>query len=572
MNRFNIQVYTHICRAIFFFLSSLLFTACTREADYDIIIRNGNIYDGKGGTPFRGDIGIKNDSIAFIGNLNDAISDTMINAGGMAVAPGFINMLSWATESLIQDGRSLGDLKQGVTLEVMGEGESMGPLNDQLRKMAVEGQHSIKYPVEWNTLGGYLEFLEKKGVSCNIASFIGATTVRMMVIGEDNREPSAAELSEMRRLVRESMEEGAMGVGSSLIYPPAFFATTNELIALCEEAARYNGMYISHMRSEGNKLHEAVDEVIAIARSAGIRAEIYHLKAAGKSNWGKMDSVIKKIESARNKGIRISANMYNYTAGATGLTAAFPPSLQDGGFGKLRTRLQDMHMRMRMSKAMRSDPQDWENLYHAAGGAENVILLGFRQDSLKKYIGKTLAEVARQKNQTPEETAMDLIVHDSSRVDVAYYLMSEENIRKQIALPWISFGSDAGSYSTEGLFLKFNPHPRAYGNFARLLGKYVREEKILPLEEAVRRLTHLPATNLRLTKRGTLSIGNYADIVVFDPATISDHATFEKPHQYATGVMHVLVNGKPVILNGEHTGAKPGRFVKGPGYSSHHNF
>ena len=543
-------------------------SGCSSQPHYNIIIRNGIVYDGRGGQPFRGDIGINQDTIAFIGDLADAKADTTIDAGGMAVAPGFINMLSWATESLIADGRSISDLKQGVTLEVMGEGESMGPLNAQLKKMTVEGQGAIKYNVEWNTLGEYLSFLEKKGVSCNVASFIGATTVRLMVIGEADRQPTAKELQQMRDLVRQAMEEGALGVGSSLIYPPAFFAETSELIALCEEAAKYNGIYISHMRSEGNKLYEAVEELIAIARAAGIRAEIYHLKAAGKNNWGKMDSVIKRIEAARKEGLAITADMYNYTAGATGLTAAFPPYLQDGGFGNLRSRLQDPHTRAQMVTAMRSDPEEWENLYYAAGGAENVILLGFRQDSLKQYIGKTLAEVARLKNQLPEETAMDLIVHDSSRVDVAYYLINEDNIRTQIRLPWISFGSDAGSYATEGVFLKFNPHPRAYGNFARLLGKYVRDEKIISLQEAVRRLTNLPATNLRLNKRGTLSPGNYADIVLFDPAAIKDNSTFEKPHQYATGVLHVLVNGTLVLKNGEHTGAKPGRFVKGPGFKN----
>ena len=561
----------HLRGIIYFLLSISLISGCRQQRAYDLIIRNGVVYDGRGGAPYRADIGINNDTIAFIGDLADVEGDSTIDAGGMAVAPGFINMLSWATESLIEDGRSIGDLKQGVTLEVMGEGESMGPLNENLKKMALDGQGAIKYPVNWNTLGEYLAFLEKKGVSCNIASFIGATTVRMMVVGEDNRDPTAKELNEMRRLVREAMEEGALGVGSSLIYPPAFFAKTEELIALCEEAAKYNGMYISHMRSEGNKLHEAVEELITIARVSRIRAEIYHLKAAGKSNWEKMDSVINRIEKARRDGIPVTADMYNYTAGATGLTASLPPSLQDGGFAKLRERLQYPEIRTRMIREMKSDPQDWENLYYAAGGAANVILLGFRQDSLKQYIGKTLAEVALLKNISPEETAMDLIIHDSSRVDVAYFLMSEDNIRKQIALPWIAFGSDAGSYSTEGLFLKFNPHPRAYGNFARLLAKYVREEKIIPLEEAVRRLTYLPATNLRLTRRGVLAVGSYADIVVFDPATISDHATFEKPHQYSSGVMHVLVNGIAVLKNGEHTGAKPGRFVKGPGWKENKN-
>ena len=544
----------------------LLLLRCKEKPHYDLIIRNGMIYDGNGGQPFTGDIGIVADTIAFIGDLKKFKAPKEIDAKGMAVAPGFINMLSWATESLIEDGRSQGDIRQGVTLEVMGEGESMGPLNARMKEQMKKGQSDIKYDVTWTTLGGYLNFLEKKGISCNVASFVGATSIRDYVIGEDDRQPTARQMDSMRLLVRQAMEEGALGVGSSLIYPPAFFAKTGELISLCQEASKYGGSYISHMRSEGNKLLEAVDELITIARDANIHAEIYHLKASGKDNWPKMDSLIKKVEDARKSGLDITADMYTYIASATGLTASFPPSLQDGGFEKLRRRMQDPKIRQQMKIAMNTNASDWENSYYGAGGAEHVLLLGFRQDSLRKYIGKTLAEVATIRGTSPEEAAMDLIVQDSSRVDVSYFSMSEDNVRKQIARPWVSFGSDAGSYTNEGVFLKTNCHPRAYGNFARVIGKYSRDEKIISLQEAIRKLTKLPATNLKIEKRGELKVGNYADIVVFDSSKVKDNAVFEKPHQYAVGMIHVLVNGVVVLSNGEHTGAKPGRFVKGPGY------
>jgi N-acyl-D-amino-acid deacylase len=547
-------------------LSSL--TACRAKSQYDVIIKNAMIYDGNGTAPIKGDIGIKNDTIAFIGNTLDASAKNEIDAHGMAVAPGFINMLSWANETLIQDGRSQSDIRQGVTLEVMGEGESMGPLNNRLREEMVKGQSDIKYKVEWNTLGEYLKYLEKKGISCNVASFVGATTIRSYVIGEDNRDPSSSELDSMKLLVRQAMEEGALGVGTSLIYPPAFFAKTNELIALCNEASKYGGSYISHMRNEGNKLFEALDELITIAGDAKIHAEIYHLKAAGRKNWNKMDSLIRRVEEARKQGLDITADMYTYIASATGLTASFPPSLQDGGFDKLWKRLQDPVIRKEMKKVMNSDASDWENTYYGAGGAEHVLLLGFHKDSLRKYIGKTLAEVAHIRGMPPEETAMDLIVQDSSRIDVSYFSMDESNVKKEVALPWVSFGSDAGSFSAEGIFLKTNTHPRAYGNFARVLGKYSRDEKIISLAEAIRKLSKLPATNLKIKKRGELKPGNFADIVIFDPATVQDHATFEKPHQYATGVIHVFVNGVQVLKDGEHTGATPGRFIKGPGVIS----
>ncbi len=550
------------------FISTLLFfTACNPDKqEYDTIIRNGLIYDGNGAEPYKGDIGIKNDTISFIGDLSKSSAKNEVDAKGNAVAPGFINMLSWATESLIEDGRSQSDIKQGVTLEVMGEGWSMGPLSASMKIREQNSQGDIKYKIEWNTLGEYLNFLEKKGVSCNVASFVGATTIRDYIIGEDNRDPTSAELDSMKLLVRQAMEEGAMGVGTSLIYPPAFFAKTEELIELCKEASKYGGSYISHMRSEGNRFYEAVEELIRIAKEANVHGEIYHLKAGGKDNWHKLDSVIRRVERARNEGISVAANMYTYIAGATGMTAAFPPSLQDGGFGKLRERLMDPKIRKEMKKAMNTNAADWENLYYGAGGAENVLLLSFKQDSLKKYTGKNLAEVAKLRGKTAEETAMDLIILDSTRVGVAYFLMSEENVKKQVAIPWVSFGSDEGSYTNEGIFLKSNAHPRAYGTFARVLGKYSRDEKVISLQEAVRKLAKLPATNLKIKNRGELKVGNFADIVIFDPAKIKDNATFDKPHQYAEGMIHVFVNGVLVLKDGEHTGAKPGRFVKGPGF------
>ena len=551
---------------ISFCISLLVFISCSNQKEYDTIIRNGMIYDGNGGDPYKADIGIKNDTLAFIGDLSNASAKNDIDAKGNAVAPGFINMLSWATETLIEDGRSQSDIRQGVTLEVMGEGWSMGPLNEKLKKQEQEGQGDIKFNIEWNTLGEYLNFLEKKGVSCNVSSFVGATTIRMNVIGEDNRDPTPAEMEAMKLLVKQAMEEGAMGVGTSLIYPPAFFAKTNELVELCKVASQYGGMYISHMRSEGDKIHEAVEELITIAKDANIHAEIYHLKAAGKDNWGKMDSVIRRVERARAEGLNVTADMYAYIAGGTGLTATMPPSLQDGGFGKLRERLQDPAVRKQIKKEMNSKTDQWENFFYAVGNPEKILVVGFKQDSLKKYIGKSLAEVANIRGTSPEETAMDLIVQDSTRVECIYFLMTEENLKKQMVIPWVSFQSDAGSYTNEGVFLKSNPHPRAYGNFARVLGKYVREEKVISLQEAIRKLSNLPAKNLKIQKRGELKVGNFADVVIFDPARIKDNATFEKPHQYAEGMLHVFVNGVQVLKDGEHTGAKPGRFVKGPGF------
>jgi len=536
-------------------------SACKQQPTYNTIIRNGLIYDGNGGEPYKADLAINADTIAFIGDLAAAHAEKETDAKGMAVVPGFINMMGHSEESLIEDGRSQSDIRQGVTTEIFTE-SSMGPLNPTMKKQLQNGQGDIKYKVAWNTLGEYMRFLVNKGISCNIASFVGTGAVRQYVIGEDNKAPTPAQLDSMKLLVRQAMEEGALGVTNALIYPTDFFAKTDELVALSKEAANYGGTYSSHIRSEGNKLYEAIEELITISKKANIPAEIFHLKAAGKNNWGKMDSVIRRVELARKEGLDITADMYTYTAGATGMTSAFPPTLQDGGFGKLWQRLHDPQIRKQMTIAMNTDAVDWENLYYGSGGAANVLLLSFKQDSLKKNTGKTLKEVAMLRGKTPEETAMDLIIQDSTRVGVAYFMIHEDNVKKQLPLPWVSFGSDESSYTAAGVFLKSNAHPRAYGNFARVLGKYCRDEKLLPLQAAIKKLANVPAKHLKLLKRGELKTGNYADIVIFDPATIADHATFDKPHQYATGVLDVFVNGVQVLKDGDHTNAKPGRFVK----------
>ncbi len=547
-------------------LTCLLFAACASPPEYDTVIRGGMLYDGSGGPPVRGDVAIRADTIAAVGDLGDARGRAEIDAAGMAVAPGFINMLSWATESLIEDGRSQSDIRQGVTLEVFGEGWSMGPLNDAMKTDMKKAQSDIRFDIDWTTLGEYLASLERRGVAPNVASFVGATTVRIHELGYEDRPPTPEELDRMRALVRQAMEEGALGVGSSLIYTPAFYADTDELVELSKVASEYGGMYISHMRSEGNRLLEAVDELLTIAREAGIPAEIYHLKAAGRENWRKLDDVIARVEAARAEGLKITADMYTYTAGATGLDAAMPPWVQEGGFEAWRTRLRDPAIRARVAREMRTPTDAWENLLLAAG-PDHVLVVGFRNEKLRRYTGRTLAEVAEERGVSPEVAAMDLVVEDSSRVGTVYFLMSEDNVRRQITLPWMSFGSDAGSIAPEGVFLHTNPHPRAYGNFARLLGRYVRDEGLIPLEEAVRRLTTLPASNLKLRRRGALRPGYFADVVVFDPNEIRDHATFAEPHQYATGVRHVFVNGTAVLRDGEHTGATPGRVVRGPGWT-----
>ena len=549
-------------------LLGLVIVACRSAPPaprYDVIIRGGAVYDGRGGAPQVADVAISGDRIAAIGALGDATGTSEINARGLAVAPGFINMLSWATKSLIVDGRSQADIRQGVTLEVFGEGWSMGPLNETMKKEAVDEQGDLKFEITWTTLGEYLEFLEKKGVSPNVASFVGATTVRIHEVGFADREPTVEELDRMRALVRQAMREGALGVGSSLIYPPAFYAKTPELIELCKVAAEYGGMYISHMRSEGAKLLEAIDELITIAREAKIPAEIYHLKAGGQQNWPKMDEALSKIEAARQQGLRITADMYTYPAGATGLGATMPPWSQEGGHKAWVERLKDRSTRARIAREMTRPTDAWENFFVGAG-PDGILLAGFKSEALKPLTGKTLAEVAKMRGKPAEQVAMDLVVEDDSNVGAIYFLMSEDNVSKQLKLPWVSLGSDAESPATEGVFLKSNPHPRAYGNFARWLGRYVRDEKLVPLEEGIKRLTSLPATNLSLKDRGVLQPKFFADVVVFDPAAIRDHATFEKPHQYATGVRHVFVNGTQVLRDGEHTGAPPGRVVRGPGY------
>jgi N-acyl-D-amino-acid deacylase len=546
----------------------LLFVSCQKQK-FDVIIRGGMVYDGSGKPGAVADVGINADTIAFIGDLSRATGTKEINAQGLAVAPGFINMLSWATESLIIDGNSQADIRQGVTLEVFGEGMSMGPLNDKMKadmNEAMLRDPDMKYDIDWTTLGEYLASLERRGVAPNVASFVGATSVRVHELGYANRLPNEEEMQRMKAIVKQAMEEGALGVGSSLIYAPANYSSTEELIELCKVAGEYGGMYITHMRSEGNNIFGAVDETIRIAREGKLPAEIYHLKMAGKDNWWKLDSVLAKIDWANSEGLKITADMYTYPAGATGLDASMPPWVQEGGIKEWIKRLKDPKIRKKALDEMRQPSDKWENLLLMAGSPDRVLLLGFTNDSLKRFTGKTLAEVAKIYGKTPEETAMDLVITDGTRVGTAYFMMSEENIKRQIALPYLCFGSDAESPAAEGVFLKSSTHPRAYGNFSRLLGKYVRDEKVISLEEAIRKLTSLPASNLKIKKRGSLAAGYFADVVIFDPATIQDHATFEKPHQYSTGMVHVFVNGTQVLEEGEHTGARPGRVVRGPGW------
>ena len=535
------------------------------EAPLDVIIKGGTVYDGTAGEGHVADVAIRGDRIAGVGDFAKTSAKKTIDARDLAVAPGFINMLSWSNESLIQDGRSQSEIRQGVTTEIMGEGESMGPLNDRMKARILNEQKDIKFEIKWNTLAEYLHYLEQRGISCNVASFLGATTVREYVIGLEDKQPTPEQLDQMRELVRKEMEAGALGIGTSLIYPPAFYAKIEELIELCKVAAKYQGKYISHMRSEGNQLLEAFDELLRISREAGIPAEVYHIKAAGEKNWPKADQLLGRIEAAQKEGLKIRANMYTYTAAGTGLDACLPPWTEDGGYPALFKRLRDPATREKIAAEVRIDSDAWENLYLAAGSPEKILLAGFKSEKLKPLTGKSLAEVAKVRGKDPIETIMDLISEDESRIDTIYFLMSEENVKKELAKPWISFGSDESSQAAEGIFLKWNPHPRAYGNFARVLGKYVRDEKVITLPEAVRRLSALPATNLGLDHRGFIQDGMFADVVVFDPAKIADRATFDKPHQYAIGMKHVFVNGVQVLKDGEHTGAKPGRALAGPG-------
>ena len=550
-------------RAIVYLL--LVFAAAAPAVDYDTLIENGLVYDGSGEPGQVMDVAIRGDRIVAMGDLDTEDARQVIDARGLAVTPGFINVLSWAVDSLIEDPRAMSDVYQGVTTDIFGEGVSMGPVNDAMRTEALKRQGDIRYDITWTTLGEYLQTLEDRGVAVNVASFVGATTVRVHELGFDDVKPTAEQLESMEELVRDAMREGALGVGASLIYAPAAYAETDELVALAAAAGEFGGAYIVHMRSEGDRLLEAIDETIEIAERAGVPAEIYHLKAAGQSNWSKLDDAISRIESARSRGVRITTDMYTYTAGATGLDAAMPPWVQAGGFDAWAERLQDPEIRVRVADEMRRAGDNWENLYHAAGSAENLLLAGFKNEALKPLTGKTLAEVAKDRGVSPEEAAMDLVVEDGSRVGTVYFLMSEANVARQIQLPYMSFGSDAGAMAPEGVFLKTNPHPRAYGNFARLLGRYVRDEERISLAEAVRRLTRLPAENLQLAERGRIAVGYYADIAVFDPQTIADRATFANPHQLAVGMHHVWVNGRLVLQDGEMTDQRPGRFIKGPG-------
>jgi len=555
----------------------LLTTSCTTASEtevrplaeaqgYDILIDNGMIVDGSGSPPYVGDVAIRDDRIVAVALEITGKAGRVIDARGMAVAPGFINMLSWAPDALIADGAGESDIRQGVTLEVFGEGWSEAPLTDKMAEAQEREQGDIRYSISWRSLDQYFDFIEKRGIAPNVASFVGATTVRISELGQADIDPDPAQLDRMRTLVREAMDDGAMGVGSSLIYAPASYAETPELIALATESARCGGMYISHMRNESDHVLEAIDELIEISEKSGGPAEIYHLKQAGKDNWGKLDAVIAKIEAARAKGQRITANMYNYTAGSTGLDAAMPTWVQEGGYEQWKKRLQDPAIRKRVIAEMSGKPDGWENLYYHAG-PDKVMLVGFKNDALKPLTGKTLAEVAAMRGTSPADTAIDLVIEDGSRVQVVYFLMDEENVARQTALPWMSFGSDAAALAPRGVFLKSSTHPRAYGNFARLLGKYVREEQRTSLADAVRRLTSMPAGHLGLTDRGSLAEGQYADVVIFDPATIADTATYEEPQQFAVGMYHVLINGEPVLMDGKMTGARPGRAVRGPGWN-----
>lgn len=548
-------------------VASLVATASAAE-QADLLIQNGVIYDGSGGDPVRGDVAVKGGRVVAVGKLVDYQATQKLDAKGLAVAPGFINTLSWATESLLHDGRAMSDIKQGVTLEIFGEGTSMGPVNDVIREEMLKTQTDIRYEITWKTLGEYLDFLVGKGVSPNVASFVGATTVREHEIGYANRAPTPAELARMQDLVRQAMREGALGVGSSLIYAPASYAKTDELIALTQAAGEFGGAYISHLRSEGDRFLEALDELLLIAREANVPAQVYHLKAAGKNNWPKMQQAVDKIEAARKSGQKITADMYSYTAGATGLDAAMPTWVQEGGIDAWVERLKKPEIRARVIEEMRDPKAGFESLLLAAGTAERVLLIGFKTDRLKPLTGKTLAEVAKMRGVSPEDAAIDLVIEDHTRIGTAYFLMSEENVKLGLSQPWVNIDSDAEAPAPEGPFLLSNPHPRAYGTFARFLGHYVRDQKVTTLQDAIRRLTRLPAETFKLKNRGCLQRECFADIVVFDPATIKDHATFDKPHQYATGVQHVFINGVHVLRAGEHTGAKPGQVVRGPGYQA----
>lgn len=546
--------FKNFCVVLLFSLT-FIFTSCGPPEHYDTILRGGTVYDGSGNKGYRGDVAIRADTIAAIGDIGRAVADTELDIKGLAVAPGFINMLSWATESLIEDGRSQSEIRQGVTLEVMGEGFSMGPLNEEMKEEMIRDQGDIKFDIAWNTLGEYLKFLEDKGVSPNITSFIGTATVRQYILGMATRPPDEEELEQMRTLVRQAMEEGAVGVSSALIYVPGSYAKTDELIELAKTASSYGGMYISHIRSEEGGMLDALGELIYIAKAADIPAEVYHFKASGKANWNKLDTAIQMIKDARKSGLHITSDMYTYRASSTGLNTVLPDWALEGGIYKTIERFKDPEMKAKILNEIdfRCPP-------------DSILLVGFKNPELRHLNGKSLGEIARGRGITDEEAVAELIVEDNSRIQAVFFTMSEDNVKKKIALPFMSFCSDAGSIAAEGVFLNSSVHPRTYGSFARLLGKYVRDEKIIPLKEAIRRLTSFPAENLKIKKRGRLKEGYYADVVVFDPLKIQDHATFQNPHQYATGMKYVWVNGVQVLKDGEHTGALPGRVVHGPGW------
>jgi N-acyl-D-amino-acid deacylase len=563
MNAFKQLALLASCLLVF----GIFLAACSQTPDHDLILRGGTIYDGSGGEPYVGDVAIDGDTIVALGELSSMTSVAEIDVQGLAVAPGFINMMSWANESLIEDGKSQSDIRQGVTLEIMGEGGSMGPLSDAMKAEMISLQSDIKYDVSWTSLHEYLTHLEERGISPNVASFLGAATPRKYVIGHEDRPPTPEELDQMRQIVRTAMEEGALGVASSLMYPPGLFADTSELVELSKVAAEYNGMYISHMRDEGAHMIEAIEELLTIAREANIRAEIYHLKSSGQPNWHLFDEAVAMVQDARAEGLEITADVYTYPAGATGLNVTIPPWVQEGGFEASLDRMSDPATRARIIEEMRTPSDEWENMWLMSGTPENILMVGFKNPDLKYLTGKTVAEVAAMRETSPEETIMDLIVEDGSRIGTVYFTQSDDIVRKAVSLPWVSFNSDEASLAPEGLFLESNPHPRAYGSFARVLGKYVRDENVLTLQEAIRKLAALPAQTMRIDRRGELQQGFYADVVVFDPETIQDHATFVEPHQYATGMVHVFVNGEQVLKDGEHTGATPGRAIRGPGWT-----
>ena len=538
----------------------IIWSCQPKSRQFDLIIRNAMIYDGSGNTPYAGDLAVSGDTIAAMGDLSRDLGNVEFDAKDLSVAPGFINMLSWANETLIEDGRSQSDLRQGVTLEVLGEGSSMGPWSDQMIEEEESAQGNIRYDVEWQTLGGYMEYMESRGVATNLASFVGNATLRRYVMGYDQRTATSEEMEEMTNLLDREMAMGAMGISSSLLYAPSRYANTAELIALSKIAAKHGGMYISHIRDEGEYLLESIKELIVIAKEADIAAEIYHLKASGKAYWPKLDTAFDLIESARAEGLKITADIYTYPASSTGLHVQLPEWVREGGIPKTIERLTDKSLRKKILKDIKFEY-----------GPDKILFVGFKNPDLRVYIGKRLDEVAEILNKTPAEAMVDLIVEDDSRIQVVYFSMSEENIAKKMAKPWVSFCSDAGSFTNEGVFLKQSTHPRAYGSFIRVLGKYARDEKVITLAEGIRRLTSFPAANLKIQKRGALQVGNFADVVVFDPAEVHDQATFEDPHQYALGVRQVWVNGIQVIENGEPTGAKPGRFVRGPGWQPEAN-